>query len=104
MMSDRKRKRARRKKKFLMGMKEYWLIENTLMPTYAHLVESYSEKVKNEWKVEVIEEKDSQVVNIDGSSEMQLEDADDSSVLRSVDESCMTNSNMVMILLFLALI
>ena len=67
-------------------------------------MESYSEKVKNEWKVEVIEEKDSQVVNIDGSSEMQLEDADDSSVLRSVDESCMTNSNMVMILLFLALI
>ena len=36
-----------------MGVKENWLIEDTLMPTYAHLVDSYSEKVKNEWKVKV---------------------------------------------------
>ena len=79
-----------------MGLKEYWLIEDSLMPTYAHLVDSYSEKVKNEWKVEVIKVEDSQDVNIEGSSEVKQEDADDSSVFHSVDEECMTNHNMVM--------
>ena len=100
-MSDRKRRNVRKKKKFLMGLKEYWLIEDSLMPTYAHLVDSYSEKVKNEWKVEVIKVEDSQDVNIEGSSEVKQEHADDSPVLHSVDESCMTNANMV---IFLALI
>ena len=53
-MSDKKRRRGRRKKKFLMGVENQWFIEDNLMPTYAHLVDSYSEKVKNEWKVEFI--------------------------------------------------
>ena len=69
------------------------------MPTYAHLVDSYSEKVKNECKVEVIKVEDSQDVNIEGSSEVKQEDKDDSSVLQSVDENFSTNSNKVMKLL-----
>ena len=106
-MSDRKRKRSRRKKMFLMGVKEYWLIEDTLIPTYTHLVASYSEKVKNEWKVAVIKVEDSQNVNIEGCPEVKQEDADDSSLFHSVDEDCMTDSkqtNIVMTLLFFALI
>ena len=79
-MSERKRTRFRRKKKFLMGVKEYWLIEETLMPTYAHLVDSYSEKVKNEL-----------LLNIEASLRVKQEDVDDS----SVDGECTTNSNKV---------
>ena len=84
-MSDRKKRRVRRKKKFLMGVNEYWLIEDTLMPTYAHLVDSYSEKVKNEWKAEVIK-------------------VEDPPVFRLVDKECTTDINMVIILLFLVII
>ena len=90
-MSERKRTRFRRKKKFLMGVKEYWLIEDSLMPMYAHLVDSYSEKVKNEWKVEVIKVEDSQDINIEGSPEVKQEDADESSVFHSVGENGTTN-------------
>ena len=79
-----------------MGVKEYWLVEDTLMPTYAHLVDSYSEKVKNEWKKEVIKVEDSQGVNIEGSPEVKQGEVDDSSVFHLVDEDCTTNSNMVM--------
>ena len=103
-MSDKKRRRGRRKKKFLMGVENQWLIEDNLMPTYAHLVDSYSEKVKNECKVEVIKVEDSQDVNVEGSSEVKQEYADDSSVFHSVDEDCTPNSNMVMTLLFLVII
>ena len=66
------------------------------MPTYAHLVESYSEKVKNEWKVEVIKVEDFQEVNIEAGSIVKEEDADDLSVFYSVDE-CTTNVNGVII-------
>ena len=79
-----------------MGVKEYWLIETTLMPTYAHLVDSYFEKVKNEWKVEVIKVEDFQEVNIEAGSIVKEEDADDLSVFYSVDE-CTTNVNGVII-------
>ena len=83
-----------------MGVKEYWLIEDTLIPTYIHLVDSYSEKVKNEWKVEVIKVEDSQDVNIEGSPEVKQEYEDDSYVFQSVDDDCTTNSNKVMTLNF----
>ena len=99
MMSDRI---ARRKKKFLMGVNEYWLVEDTLMPMYAHLVDSYAEKVKNEWKVEVIKVEDFQEVNIEGRSVVKEEDVDDRlSVFHSVDEECTTNVNGVIIFLWL---
>ena len=78
-----------------MGVKEYWLIEETLMQTYAHLVDSYSEKVKNEWKKEVIKVEDSQAVDIEGGREMKQEDADDSTVFHSVYENCTTNAQKV---------
>ena len=52
-MSNSKRKTVRRKKKFLMGVKQYWLIEEALMPTYAHLIDVYSHKLNEEWSVKV---------------------------------------------------
>ena len=36
-----------------MGMKEYWLIEDALMPTYTHLIDLYSHKQHEEWSVKV---------------------------------------------------
>ena len=51
-MSKIKRKNVRRKKKkFLMGVENRWLIEDNLMSVYGHLVESYSEQLREEWKV-----------------------------------------------------
>ena len=52
-MSNAETKKIRRKKKFLMGVKEYWLIEDALMPTYTHLIDSYSHKQHEEWSVKV---------------------------------------------------
>ena len=50
-MNSTKRKNVRRKnKKFLMGVENQWLIEDNLMSVYGHLVESYSEKLREEWK------------------------------------------------------
>ena len=74
------------------------------MPTYTHLVDSYSEKVKNEWKLVEIKVEDSEDVNIEASLRVKQEDVDDSSVIYLVDESCSTNSNMVMTLHFFAMI
>ena len=52
-MSKIKRKNVRKKKKkFLMGVENQWLIEDNLMSVYGHLVESYSEQLREEWKVE----------------------------------------------------
>ena len=41
----------RKKKKFLMGVENQWLIEDNLMPVYGHLVESYSEQLREEYIV-----------------------------------------------------
>ena len=51
-MFSRKLKNAhRRNKEFLMGVKNQWLVEDNLVPVYDHLVESYSEQLRQEWKV-----------------------------------------------------
>merc|ERR1712013_420264 len=51
-MSSAKSENVRRKKKkFLMGVENQWLIEDNLMSVYGHLVESYSEQLREEWKV-----------------------------------------------------
>ena len=51
-MSSRKRKNGRKKKKkLLMGVENQWLIEDNLISVYSHLVESYSEQLREEWKV-----------------------------------------------------
>ena len=34
-----------------MGVENQWLIEDDLMSVYGHLVESYSEQLREEWKV-----------------------------------------------------
>ena len=36
-----------------MGVKEYWLIEDALMPTYTHLIDLYSNKQREERSVKV---------------------------------------------------
>ena len=75
-----------------MGVKEYWLIEDTLMPTYGHLVDIYSEKVKNEWKVKV---EDFSCEEFEGTEEVKEEHEDDSSISLTVDETSSKHSHMV---------
>ena len=76
-----------------MGVKEYWLIEETLMPTYAHLVDSYSEKVKNEWKVKV---EDLSCEKFDGETvQVKEEPEDDLSISPTLDETNSTNPHVV---------
>ena len=36
-----------------MGVKEYWLIEDALMPRYTHLIDLYSHKQHEEQSVKV---------------------------------------------------
>lgn len=81
-----------RKKKFLMGVKEYWLIEETLIPTYAHLVDIYSEKVKDEWKVKV---EDMSCEEFEGTVQVKEECQDGSSISQTNDETNSTNPHMV---------
>ena len=55
-MSATKNKRWRvSKKKFLLSSKKYWLIEDKLLPVFSHLVESYSDQLKDTWAVKVEE-------------------------------------------------
>ena len=71
-MSTIKRNEVRRKKKFLMGVKEYWLIEDALMPTYTHLIDLYSHKQHEEWSVKV--------EDFEGTFELKEECEDSSTV------------------------
>ena len=48
-------------KKFLLTSKKCWLIEEKLIPFYQHLVDDYSDKLREEWTVKV-EETDVEVV------------------------------------------
>merc|ERR1712013_91210 len=55
MMSDRrsrkvafKKKRKKLKKRFLLTSKKCWLIEEKLIPLYHHLVDGYSDKLREE--------------------------------------------------------
>ena len=45
-------------KKFLLTSKKRWLIEQSLLPLYQHLVGGYSEKLRQESKVKVEESRD----------------------------------------------
>ena len=61
-MSGRRSKGARSKKKtkksnkkFLLTSKKCWLIDEKLLPSYQHLVDGYSHKLREEWTVKVEE-------------------------------------------------
>ena len=65
-MSHTRSKRSRSKKKkseklFLLTSKECWLIDEKLLPFYQHLVDDYSDKLREEWTVKV-EDTDVEVV------------------------------------------
>ena len=40
---------------FLLTSKRCWLIEEKLLPLYQHLVDEYSDKLREEWTVKVEE-------------------------------------------------
>ena len=63
------------------------------MPTYAHLVDSYSEKVKNEWKVKV---EDMSCEEFEGNVQVKEECQDYSSIAQTVNKINSTNPHMVM--------
>jgi hypothetical protein len=75
-MSNTKSKKARRKKKFLMGVNEYWLIEDALMPTYTHLIDFYSLKLHEEWSVK----------DFEGTFEKVKEECEDGSTVSQPDD------------------
>ena len=57
-MAGRKNKRRRRrvsKKEYLLSSKKCWLIETKLLPVYSHLVDTYSDQLKDTWTVKVEE-------------------------------------------------
>ena len=54
-MPEKKNRKRGRKRKFLLVTKSYWLIEDKLIPKYADLIESYSEKLREEWKVKEVD-------------------------------------------------
>ena len=54
-MSEKKSRKRGRKRKFLLVTKDYWLIEEKLIPKYADLIESYSVKLREEWKVKEVD-------------------------------------------------
>ena len=47
-----KNKRKKLKKKFLLTSKNCWLIDEKLVPFYQHLVDGYSDKLREEWDIE----------------------------------------------------
>ena len=50
-----KNKKKKLKKKFLLTSKKCWLIDEKLLPLYEHLVDGYSDKLREEWAVKVEE-------------------------------------------------
>ena len=78
MSFTKRNKKVRRKKKYLIGVKEYWLIEDALMPIYAHLVDFYSHKLNEEWSVKV--------EDFEGTFEVKEECEDNSIVSQPEDE------------------
>ena len=54
-MSHTKNKRRLSKKKFLLSSKKCWVIEDKLLPLYSHLVQSYSDQLKDTWTVKLEE-------------------------------------------------
>ena len=74
-MSEIKSKKVKKKpmklKKFLLTSKKSWLIEEQLIPFYQHLLDGYSDKLREEWNVKV-EETDVEVVQ-----QVKIEPQDD---------------------------
>ena len=48
-------KKKKLKKKFLLTSKKCWILEEKLLPCYQHLVDDYSDKLREEWTVKVEE-------------------------------------------------
>merc|ERR1712013_84094 len=86
--------RKKLKKKFLLTSKKCWLIEQSLLPLYQHLVEGYSEKLRDEWKVKV-EESDTEATTVQVKEEP--EDDQDGYMLefQSLQPNTLTNTNEV---------
>ena len=93
-MSHTKSKKARRKKKFLIGVNEYWLIEDALMPTYTHLIDLYSHKQHEEWSVKV--------EDFEGTFEVK-EECEDGSTVSQPDNEIISTKQQVVILMPLCL-
>ena len=55
MARSKNKRRHVSKKKYLLSSKKCWLIEDVLLPVYSHLVESYSDQLKDTWEVKVEE-------------------------------------------------
>ena len=58
MSEVRNRKVSSKRKKlkmFLLTSKKCWLMDEKLMPLYQHLVDGYSDKLREEWEVKVEE-------------------------------------------------
>ena len=78
-MSDRRIKTIRSKKKktkkskkmCLLTSKKCWLIDEKLLPLHQHLVDDYSDKLREEWTVKVEE------TDIQATSQVKEEPEDD---------------------------
>ena len=67
-MSDRISRTVRSKKKnkklkqmFLLTSKNCWLVEEQIVPLYQHLVDGYSNKLREEWDMKAEDETNPQV-------------------------------------------
>ena len=49
------KKKKKLKKKFLLTSKKCWLIDEKLLPLYQHIVDNFSDKLREEWTVKVEE-------------------------------------------------
>ena len=52
---SKKKKKKKSKKMFLLTSKKCWLIDEKLIPLYQHLVDDYSDILREEWTVKVEE-------------------------------------------------
>ena len=71
-----KNRRKKLKKKFLLTSKKCWLIEQSLLPLYQHLVDGYSEKLKDEWKFKA-EETDIEAATVQVKQEDDLRESNE---------------------------
>ena len=53
--SKKRQKRKKLKKSFLLTSKKCWLIEEKLIPLYHHLVDGYSDKLREDWPIKTEE-------------------------------------------------
>ena len=89
-MAGTKNKRRRVfKKKFLLSSKKCWIIEDKLLPVYSHLVDTYSEQLKDTWTVKVdIKQEESQFGSVQIKEELAIEiDNNDAPMILPMDEA-----------------